>query len=244
MISAIPTISIAKPAFSTPCNNHHELVMPNGKLLSECTYGELDNFTMGELRKLAGLDFWFALMAGEDEDEADFVEDGDPQLTAALVESADDSGSFEKIAGSNILRPCSLHGGRPCSSHRAVIASPIRCHQAAVPGVRHCPDEPMATVGHSSARYSRRSIDSCICQTGTPRMFAGHCSIRASFSSSLPSMTSGISASQSQDGDATPRTMRYSRLRRAGRRFSRLRTRCCRSKTSGRTRRPRPCHHA
>ncbi|MGM4885091.1 hypothetical protein AB7813_08120 [Tardiphaga sp. 20_F10_N6_6] len=91
MISAIPTISIAKPAFSTPCNNHHELVMPNGKLLSECTYGELDNFTMGELRKLAGLDFWFALMAGEDEDEADFVEDGEtPTPDPEFISEEDD----------------------------------------------------------------------------------------------------------------------------------------------------------
>ncbi len=37
----------------------------------------------------------------------------------------------------------------------ASIAVPIRFHQAAVPGERHCPELPNATVGHSLETFKR-----------------------------------------------------------------------------------------
>lgn len=68
------------PSTDKVTTTSHDYIMPNGKLLTECTYGEVETFTIGELKEIASLMFWSALMACEDDevdDEADFIEDGE-----------------------------------------------------------------------------------------------------------------------------------------------------------------------
>jgi hypothetical protein len=52
----------------------------------------------------------------------------------------------------------------------------------------------MQTSGHSDTSQRSRSRLSCMCHTGAPRSPNGHSAISASFSSSVPSMTSGMTA--------------------------------------------------
>lgn len=83
------------PSTDKVTTTSHDYIMPNGKLLTECTYGEVETFTIGELKSIASLMFWSALMAGEDddvevEDEAEFIEDGEsPTDDVAFVTEED-----------------------------------------------------------------------------------------------------------------------------------------------------------
>lgn len=119
----------------------------------------------------------------------------DPEFTAAFVESADASGIRENTFGFSIRNPCNLQTGRPLSQIASITCS-MRVHHGAVPGTLHWPDDPSATTGNSRPNRCNLLIDSCRCQTGTPcrARSAGHSASRASFSSSLPSIESGINA--------------------------------------------------
>jgi hypothetical protein len=39
-------------------------IMPNGKTLGHCTFGEVENFKIGDLTNLAHFGFWIALLQG------------------------------------------------------------------------------------------------------------------------------------------------------------------------------------
>jgi hypothetical protein len=39
-------------------------IMPNGKLLGDCTFSEGENFKIGDLTDLADIGFWIGLLQG------------------------------------------------------------------------------------------------------------------------------------------------------------------------------------
>jgi hypothetical protein len=61
----------------TPKNadiKYHDLMMPNGKRLGDCTCGDIETFKINDLLKiLDNIGFWFALMPERD-DEAVFID--------------------------------------------------------------------------------------------------------------------------------------------------------------------------